>query len=177
MQFNFMDQASRIEVLLKASMAALPHLPTTEKLALEFSMREFETFGAPALWSPSDVDGTGDLGLTDSEKREAIGRFIQGYEIKESDWIAIYGHAKGVLAERQVHIRVEYDTAYTGGNYNGVGEFAYIPLSLVEAFAEQDQDGDDCVELAFTKITKLDSMHIIHYTMDEQYNQDGELII
>ena len=24
--------------------------------------------------------------------------------------------------------------------------------------------------------TKMDSMHIIHYTLDEHYNQDGELV-
>lgn len=90
--------------------------------------------------------------------------------------MAIDAHARSVLAERQLHIRVEYDSLFTGGDYDGVGKFAYIPLSLVEQLAAQDPDGDDGVELAFTKITKMDSMHIIHYTMDEHYNQAGELV-
>jgi hypothetical protein len=176
MNFDFMPQSSSVEGLLNACMAAMPHLPATEKGVLEKAMREFETFGSPALWSPSDVDNGDDLGLTDGEKREAIGRFIQDYECKESDWMAIDEHARDVLNERQLHLRVEYDPLYTGGDYNGVGKFVLIPLSLIEEFAKQDPDGDDGVELAFTKVTKLDCMHIVHYTLDEQYNQDGELI-
>lgn len=28
-------------------------------------------------------------------------------------------------------VKVEYDCAYTGGDYDGVGTFTYIPLSLI----------------------------------------------
>jgi hypothetical protein len=55
-------------------------------------------------------------------------------------------------------------------------QVVFIPLSLIEELANQDQDGDDGVELAFTKQTTMDCMHIISYTLDEHYNQDGELV-
>jgi hypothetical protein len=176
MNFNFMPQSSSVEDLLNACMAAMPHLPDPERTVLEKALREFENFGSPAFWSSSDVDNGDEMGLTEGEKRQAIARFIQDYECKESDWTAIDRHARDVLAERQVHIRVEYDPLYIGGDYNGVGRFVLIPLSLVDDYAKADPDGDDGVELAFTKITKQDCTHIVHYTLDELYNQDGELI-
>ena len=45
MHFNFMAQATSVDALLKAGIAALPHLPTPEKDALVNAMREFENFG------------------------------------------------------------------------------------------------------------------------------------
>jgi hypothetical protein len=174
--FNFLPQSSSVEGLLNSCMAALQYVPEPEKSVLAKAMREFENFGSPALWSPSDVDAGEEYGLTEGEKREAIGRFIENYECKESDWMAIDGHARDVLAERRIHIRVEYDPLYTGGDYEGVGQVVFIPLSLIEELANQDQDGDDGVELAFTKQTTMDCMHIISYTLDEHYNQDGELV-
>ena len=175
MQFKFMPQSASVNGLLNACIAAMPHLPSLEKDVLEKAMREFETYGVPVLWSAEDVDD-GDYGLTNGEKREAIARFIQDYECKDADWLVINGHARDVLAERSIHIRVEYDPLYTGGDYAGVGEFVLIPLSLIEEFSKQDPDGEDGVHLAFTKVTKLDGMHIVHYSLDEHYNQDGELI-
>jgi len=175
-QFNFLPQSSSVEGLLNSCMAALQYVPEPEKSVLVKALREFENFGSPALWSPSDVDAGEEYGLTEGEKREAIGRFIEDYECKESDWMAIDGHARDVLAERRIHIRVEYDPLYTGGDYEGVGQVVFIPLSLIEELAKQDPDGDDGVELAFTKQTTMDCMHIISYTLDEHYNQDGELV-
>lgn len=70
-------------------------------------------------------------------------------------------------------VQVEYDSAFWGGDYDGVGKFVLIPLSLIGEYAMQSPDGNDGVELAFTKITTLDSVHIIHYTLDELYDQDG----
>lgn len=175
MQFNFMPQSATVSMLLNACVAAMPHLPSTEKDALEKALREFETFGVPVLWSADDADD-GDYGLTKGEKREAIARFIQDYEVTDHDWMTIGRHARDVLAERSIHIRVEYDPLYTGGDYAGVGESVLIPLSLIEEFSKQDPDGNDGVHLAFTKVTKLDGMHIVHYSLDEHYNQDGELI-
>ena len=70
-------------------------------------------------------------------------------------------------------VKVEYDPVFFGGEYSGVGTFVLIPLSLVVAAAAEC---DDYVELAFRKHTKLDSMHIIHYTLDEQYDENGKLI-
>ncbi|MCL4222797.1 MAG: hypothetical protein KJZ65_15675 [Phycisphaerales bacterium] len=70
-------------------------------------------------------------------------------------------------------VQVEYDLSFWGGDYDGVGQFVHIPLSLIEECALQDPDGDDGVELAFTKTTKQDCVHIIHYTLDELYDQGG----
>lgn len=70
-------------------------------------------------------------------------------------------------------VRVEYDPSFWGGDYDGVGQFVHIPLSLIEECALQDPDGDDGVELAFTKCTTQDCIHIIHYTPDELYDQRG----
>jgi len=174
--FNFLPQSSSVESLLKSCMAALQHVPEPEKSDLVKAMREFENFGSTALWSASDVDNEGQYGLTEGEKREAIGRFIEGYECKDADWTAIDGHASDVLAARCIHIGVEYDPLYTGGDYEGVGEVVFIPLSLIEDFAKIDPDGGDGVEMAFSKQTKMNSMHITSYTLDEQFNADGERV-
>lgn len=80
-----------------------------------------------------------------------------------------------VLAERVPHIQVEYDPLYTGGDYTGVGQFALVPISLIDA-CEKVTGAEDVVAMAFRKHTKLDSMHIIHYTKDEIYDQHGDLI-
>ncbi len=44
------------------------------------------------------------------------------------------------------------------------------------AKATKETSDDDVVDLAFRKHTKMDSMHIIHYILDEHYNQDGKLV-
>ena len=90
--------------------------------------------------------------------------------------MAIAGQNRDVLAEPCIHIRVEYDPLYTGGDYPGVGEFVFIPLSLIAQLAKQGPDGEDGVELAFTKYTTMDCMHIVSYTLDEYYDQDGERV-
>lgn len=74
------------------------------------------------------------------------------------------------------HIKVEYDTRYTGGDYSGVGEMVYIPVSLI-AECGKHTSMDDAVDLAFRKQTHIDSMHIIHYTTDERYTKEGHLIL
>lgn len=174
-QFNFLPQSHSIESLLKACKSALPYVPEPEKGALVQAMREFETFGGPTLWSAADVEAQEEMPLTAGERREALCRFLQNYERKESDWM-LDMHARSVLTERYLHIRVEYDESYTGGDYSGTGKYAYLPLPLVDGFVAEAQGTDDGVALAFSAVTKLDSMHIIHYTLDERYNQDGELV-
>jgi len=76
-------------------------------------------------------------------------------------------------AERVLHVQVEYDNAYTGGEYEGQSpETVLIPLADIEA--AKKQGSDEPVELAFRKQTKFDSMHIVHYTVDQLFNQYGE---
>ena len=64
-------------------------------------------------------------------------------------------------------VQVEYDKAFHGGGYSDVGAFAYVPLSLIR------QMNND-VEAAFTAHTGISSTHIVHYTLDELYNANGE---
>lgn len=99
-EFNFLPQAASIKALLKASIAALPHLPAREKRCLVAAMREFEGCGTSVLWSPSDVDTEDAYGLTEAEKREAISRFIRGQECTDEDWAAIDSHACDVVSDR-----------------------------------------------------------------------------
>jgi hypothetical protein len=113
--FNFMPQCQAVKDLLNACLAVLPHAPAPERAALTQALKEFETFGAPTMWSADDVTKN----LTPGERRKAIEWFIADYECKDSDWIAIGQHADAVLAEREVLIRVNYDPLFTGGEYSG----------------------------------------------------------
>lgn len=171
--FNFMDQNSRIEDLLQACVAALPHLPEPQKETLIKELRGFEKSGAPMMWSSDDVDDA--RGLTENEKCEAIGRFIQECTCRDSDWEDIERHARDVLEQRVLCIRVMYDPLYTGGEYDGTPIAAYIPLDLIKEFARQIRN-DDGVEMAFTKTMKIDCMHIVQYDLDVHYNQYQEQI-
>lgn len=61
--------------------------------------------------------------------------------------------------------RVEYDKDFWGGDYSGVGSFAYVPLALV---------GDGVTpERAFELYTGVATEHMIHYTLDELYTAGG----
>lgn len=75
--------------------------------------------------------------------------------------------------EPEGHVKVEYDLQFTGGEYAGVGQMAYIPLSVIgEA---EDMDGDERLKWAFEKVTGHNPVHIIHYTYDEIYDAEGNL--
>jgi hypothetical protein len=56
-------------------------------------------------------------------------------------------------------IRIEYDLSYT-----------FIPLTAI------GKGSDEEVKSAFKKVTSWDPCHIIHYTLDELYDENGELI-
>lgn len=170
--FEFMDQSPLVARLLTAAVAALPHCPEEEREALEEALQSFESFGVPTLWSAGDV--WDEFGLTAGERREAVGRFIANYETKNADYVALETHSSDVLAERVACIKVEYDATYTGGDYAGVGSTVLIPCARVDALAEKDPSGGDGVALAFTEKTQLDPSHIIHYSVDERYNEAGE---
>ena len=68
-------------------------------------------------------------------------------------------------AARAAHFRVEYDLSFTGGEYNGVGQFAYVPLSLVDEGLSPEE--------AFTRHTGLAAVHLIHYALDEPVTAEG----
>jgi hypothetical protein len=81
----------------------------------------------------------------------------------------------GVL-QRDVHgeamkvpafVRVEYDRNYYGGDYHGVGDFAFLA---------EDGLTDDNLKEHFKDQTGFDPRNIISYTFDETYDSDGELL-
>ena len=72
------------------------------------------------------------------------------------------------------YIMVEYDLAYTGGDYDQVGAFAYIPVKIVEFFKKIDPREEEDVPLAFTYWTGYEPVHIIHWDENTWYTADGE---
>jgi len=67
------------------------------------------------------------------------------------------------------HTRVEYDLDFTGGDYSDVGNFAFVPLSVVDRHA-----GD--VEAAFKAHTGIDPIHIVNHNLDEVYDENGRIL-
>ena len=67
-------------------------------------------------------------------------------------------------------IRIEYDLNYRGGDYDKVGKFAYIPLDNIDR--QSGKDFDKKLKTAFAVLVG-DPIHIVHFTFDEVYDQDG----
>ena len=65
---------------------------------------------------------------------------------------------------------VEWDRGYTGGNYNGAGDIAYVPFKLLDGKGEESEQ----VARAFAAHEGVSSCHIVHYTFDEVYDSEGE---
>ena len=68
---------------------------------------------------------------------------------------------------KTIFTRFEYDMEYSGGDYNKVGNFAYVPCKEI---------GND-PEKTFEEYTGISRIHIIHYTLDEVYVGDGNSMI
>lgn len=66
------------------------------------------------------------------------------------------------------HIRVEYDKNFCGGDYSNTGDFALIKLSDVDVMGG--------VEKAFKATMNINPIHIIHYSEDDLYDADGNLL-
>jgi hypothetical protein len=66
------------------------------------------------------------------------------------------------------YIRVEYDKSFSGGDYSGVGTFAFVPQSLVSELGS--------VEAAFEKAAGVNRIHMIHYTVDVLYDAQGRFV-
>lgn len=69
--------------------------------------------------------------------------------------------------DSEPHVRFEYDPEFTGGEYEGTGRFALVPYARVQEAG---------AEAAFTEATGLDAMHIVHFTVDELYDAEGETV-
>lgn len=67
------------------------------------------------------------------------------------------------MSEEQ-YIQVEYDETFYGGDYSGTGDFILISLTDI-----QNLGG---VENAFRVMTRMEPVHIIHYSKDELYDSD-----
>ena len=67
-------------------------------------------------------------------------------------------------------VRVEYDLNFWGGDYDRVGQFAYVPREVIDRLPGNDPDVK--LRTAFTVLVG-DPRHIIHYTIDEAFDQDG----
>jgi len=65
------------------------------------------------------------------------------------------------------HIKFEYDLSFRGGDYSGTGVFAYVPFHLLQTPESLTP------EQAFTKHTGHEASHIVHYTLDELYDAQG----
>jgi hypothetical protein len=67
-------------------------------------------------------------------------------------------------------VRVEYDLDYCGGNHEKVGDYAYVPHETIDRLTGKDMDKK--LARAFEMLVG-DPRHIVHYTFDETYDQDG----
>lgn len=77
--------------------------------------------------------------------------------------------------ENEPCTQVEWDPAFWGGDYDDVGDFAYIADSLVDALAQNAQlNGADPLDVAFELVTGEDAVHIIHIESDEKFTSSGE---
>ncbi len=67
---------------------------------------------------------------------------------------------------------VEWDEQYTGGEYSSAGDIDYVPFALLDNIG----DADEQVGRAFEKHTGVHPIHIVWYTFDEVYDEEGERI-
>ena len=68
-------------------------------------------------------------------------------------------------------VQVEYDLNYYGGDYSKVGTFAYLPLEVIDRCPGPHDD--ERLKAAFNILTGYDRVHIIHYSFDELYDEEG----
>jgi hypothetical protein len=62
------------------------------------------------------------------------------------------------------HVRFEYDPEFEGGDYPGVGSFAFVAMSEVDELG---------AEAAFTKKTGLPDTCMVNYSLDDLYDASG----
>jgi len=70
------------------------------------------------------------------------------------------------------HIKVEYDLNWDGGNYTSVGQFAYVPVALIEAYGGMN---DNAVWQAFKRYTGHDFNHVVNYESTQLFNDNGSV--
>jgi len=101
-----------------------------------------------------------DGGFVESEFNSQVGADLFEYDTDTDELVLVEAEVR-----KTPHIRVEYDLAYYGGDYSGVGQFVLIPEGLTFAFSG--------VEEAFEKVTGYNRRHMVHYSTDERFDADG----
>lgn len=86
---------------------------------------------------------------------------------------AVYAH--WTVQNDDQYFTVEWDVNFWGGDYDDVGAFAYVPMSLAQAMEAAGVPGDP-YETAFTAFTGIESAHIVHYDLEEPCTADGKPI-
>ena len=107
MKYKFLPQSAHVEALIKAAVAALPHLPRPDKSLMEDALAEFETIVAPTTWSVHDIDMDDEYSLSKDEKLEVLKRFKRKYSCAESDWLWLNELSQEVAKERNLHSDAE----------------------------------------------------------------------
>lgn len=85
-----------------------------------------------------------------------------------------------IAADDAEYFKVEYHPDYWGGDYSDTGHDVFLAFAHLEQLAKlvplMADDDDLLVKLLFKVITNEDPVHIIHYTMDEVYDANENLI-
>lgn len=85
------------------------------------------------------------------------------------DLVSLDEHAVVALATRikaaGEYVQVEWDPFHYGGDYDAVGDFAYLPASEVT---------DENIKEVFERVTGRNPIHIVSYDLDELYDENGD---
>lgn len=120
--------------------------------------------GSLALWLDSSCVGETIPATVVIQDFDELARVLERLFSRLGVPVTITGQAPP-LTEPVRYYQVEYDLAYAGGDYSGVGQFAYVHA------AQADLIG---VEKVFEATTGFGAWHIISYSTDEHYTAEGE---
>lgn len=174
-KFDFLPQTTSVRNLLDACLACLDHLPTDLRAQLMGRMRAFESVGTPTSFSLSDMMSTiddPDLALTDSENRLALSEYIRSFQVPDAAWDKMASFVRDVRARRVVSIRVEWGIDAGAGG----AEVSYIPKALVDGCLARCESTEDAVTQAVREFTGKPTACVVHYALDELFNEFGESI-
>ncbi|MBK1666437.1 hypothetical protein CKO28_00085 [Rhodovibrio sodomensis] len=125
--------------------------------------------------APADLDGLIDADAQPDWLATRRGRIASDIEATLQGLVDFYARQDGVCPTpvqadpQEPHLQVEYAFSFAGGDYDGVGEFRYVPLSLI-----QQKQGN--VEIAFTAKTGIPPQHVVHVDLDTHYTASGDPI-
>jgi hypothetical protein len=96
----------------------------------------------------------------------------------DSPWKVHYDQGPTISILHEKCMQVEFDHTYWGGDYDKCGDFAYVPLRVIDAIEFDTQDirwdvDDIKVRMAFQQVTGVHPLHIVHFCPDEVYDQYG----